>query len=48
MGSCACESILEMNIGIPENLQKARDMKLFETRCEDAVKAASDILEKML
>lgn len=48
MGSCACESILKMNIGIPENLQKARDMKLFETRCEDAVKAASDILEKML
>jgi C_GCAxxG_C_C family probable redox protein len=48
MGSCACGSILEMNIGNPENLQKAREMKLFETRCVDAVKAASDILEKML
>jgi C_GCAxxG_C_C family probable redox protein len=48
MGSSSCESILGMNIGIPENLRKARDVKLFETRCEDAVKAASDILEKLL
>jgi C_GCAxxG_C_C family probable redox protein len=48
MGSSACESILGMNIGIPENLQKARDLKLFEIRCVDAVKAASDILEKLL
>ena len=46
MGSCACESILELNIGIPVNLQKARGVELFETRCVDAVKAASDISEK--
>ncbi len=48
IGSCNCESILGLNLGSPENMQKALDMKLFETRCVDAVKAASDILEKML
>jgi len=48
MGSCTCASILGINIGTPENLNKAREMKLFETRCVDAVKAASDILEKLL
>ncbi len=48
MGSCTCESILGLNLGIPGNMQKAQDMKLFETRCVDAVKAASDNLEKIL
>ena len=48
MGSCRCESILGLNIGEPENLQKARELKLFETVCVDAVAAASDILEEML
>ena len=48
MGSCRCESILGLCIGEPENLQKARELKLFETVCVDAVAAASDILEEML
>jgi C_GCAxxG_C_C family probable redox protein len=48
MGSCTCETILGLNIGTPENLGKARDMKLFETRCLDAVSTASDILEEVL
>jgi len=48
MGSCTCETILGMNISIPENLEKAKEMKLFETRCLDAVKAASNLLEKIL
>jgi C_GCAxxG_C_C family probable redox protein len=48
IGSCRCESILGLCIGVPENLQKAREMKLFETVCSDVVAAASDILEGML
>lgn len=48
MGSCSCEAILGINIGTPENLLKAREMKLFETRCEDAVKTASQLLERLL
>jgi C_GCAxxG_C_C family probable redox protein len=48
MGSCRCESILGLCIGEPENLQKARELKLFETVCVEAVGTAADILEEML
>jgi len=48
MGSYRCESILGLNIGQPENLQKARELKLFETVCVDAVGMACDILEELL
>ena len=48
MGSCTCESILGLNIGIPANLERAKEMKLFETRCLDSVRVASDILEGLL
>lgn len=48
MGSGRCESILGLCIGEPENLQKARELKLFETVCVSAVATASDILEEML
>ncbi len=47
-GSCICEKILGINIGTPENLRKARGMKLFETKCLDAVKSAADILDRLL
>lgn len=48
VGSCDCESILGMNIGTPENLQKARTMNLFATRCEQAVSTAADLLEPLV
>lgn len=48
IGACRCESILGLNIGEPENLQKARELKLFETVCVDAVGTAADILEGLL
>ncbi|HHE32838.1 MAG TPA: hypothetical protein ENL07_09530 [Chlorobaculum parvum] len=48
IGSCRCSSILGLCIGEPENLQKARELKLFESVCVDAVATASDILEEML
>jgi C_GCAxxG_C_C family probable redox protein len=48
MGSCVCEDILGINIGSPNNLRKAEQLKLFETKCVDAVKSAADILDRML
>jgi C_GCAxxG_C_C family probable redox protein len=48
MTSCVCEDILGINIGTPENLRKADELKLFKTKCLDAVKSAADILDKML
>jgi C_GCAxxG_C_C family probable redox protein len=47
-GSCICEEIIKINIGTPENLKKAADMKIFETKCLDAVKTSADLLEKIL
>lgn len=45
-GSCICKEILGIDIGTPENLKKAGEMKLFQTKCLDAVKTAADILDK--
>ena len=47
-GSCVCEKILGINIGLPQNLEKARAERLFETRCLDVVRSAAEILEKIL
>lgn len=47
-GSCICEEIIGINIGMPENLKKAQKGKLFETRCLQAVKSACDILDNIL
>ena len=47
-GSCVCEQILGFNIGTPENLERARAMRLFETRCLEVVNSAATILEAML
>ena len=33
IGSRVCETILGLNIGSAQNLAKAQEMKLFETRC---------------
>ncbi len=48
IGSCSCEKILGINIGTPENLQKAQEMNLFTTKCLHAVKTAVVILEGMI
>ncbi len=47
-GSCVCQDLLGINIGTRENLQKADQMKLFETKCLDCVKSAADILDRIL
>jgi C_GCAxxG_C_C family probable redox protein len=47
-GSCVCADLLGMNIGIPENMDKAREQKLFETKCLTLVQSAAEILERIL
>ncbi len=47
-GTCVCEEILGINIGTPENMAKARQAKLFETKCFDAVKSAAKILDNII
>jgi C_GCAxxG_C_C family probable redox protein len=47
-GSCVCAELLGMNIGIPENMDKAREQKLFETKCLALVQSAAQILERIL
>lgn len=47
-GSCICEELLGMNIGIPENMAKAQAMGLFETKCYQLVGSAARILDRTL
>lgn len=47
-GSCVCEELLGMNIGIPEDMAKAQQQHLFETKCYALVKSAAEILDTML
>ena len=46
-GSCVCAELLGMNIGIPENMAKAQELGLFETKCLAMVRSAAEILESM-
>jgi len=47
-GSCVCEELLGMNIGLPENMAKAQEQRLFQTKCLALVKSAAEILDPML
>jgi C_GCAxxG_C_C family probable redox protein len=47
-GSCVCEELLGMNIGVPENMAKAQSMGLFETKCYQLVESAARILDRTL
>jgi C_GCAxxG_C_C family probable redox protein len=47
-GSCICERILGINIGSRENLAKATESGLFETRCLAVVGSAADILDALV
>lgn len=47
-GSCICQELLGMNIGVPENMAKAQAMGLFQTQCYELVKSAAQILDRML
>jgi C_GCAxxG_C_C family probable redox protein len=47
-GSSVCETMLGLNLAVPGNIEKAREMKLFETTCAGAVACAADILDRIL
>ncbi len=44
-GSVMCEKLLGINIGTPENMQKANEAGLFKTKCYNLVLSAGKILE---
>lgn len=47
-GSVNCTELLGYNLSDPVEYEKARDMKLFTTKCPDFVRDAAAILEKKL
>jgi len=48
LGSCQCRDVIGIDIGIPENRERAKELKLFETKCAEAVRVAADILDRLL
>jgi len=47
-GSVCCTELLGYNLGKPDEYEKARDSKLFVTKCPQLVEDAAAILEKIL
>jgi C_GCAxxG_C_C family probable redox protein len=47
-GSINCTELLGYNLSKPEEFAKARDDRLFVTKCTPLVRDAADILEKIL
>jgi C_GCAxxG_C_C family probable redox protein len=47
-GATACTDLLGFDLGIPEQLQTARDRDLFKTQCPGYVRTAAGIVEELL
>ena len=47
-GSVRCKDLLTVDIGVPEELQLARDRNLFKTLCPKYIKDAVVLIEEML
>lgn len=47
-GSINCTELLGYNLSYPEEYEKARESRLFVTKCPDLVRDAAVILEKIL
>jgi len=47
-GSVNCTELLGYNLSNPDEYEKARDSKLFVTKCPELVRDAAAILEKIL
>lgn len=47
-GSCLCEKVIGVDLGTPEGREKAQELRLFETRCADAVRSAAVLLDRLL
>ena len=46
--STCCRELIGCDISTPQNMQKAKDAKIFSTICPPLVKSAADILEQLL
>lgn len=46
-GDTSCPALLGLDIGTPGGMSAARERNLFETRCNDLIAAAVEILEEM-
>jgi C_GCAxxG_C_C family probable redox protein len=47
-GALACRDLLGEDIGTPDGLARAKEAKLFSTRCNGYIRGAVEILEGML
>jgi C_GCAxxG_C_C family probable redox protein len=47
-GAIVCRELLGCDLGVPEELQRARDLGLFKSRCPAFVRTAAEILEELL
>jgi len=47
-GAIGCTELLGFDLGIPEQLQTARDRDLFKTQCPGYVRTAAGIVEELL
>lgn len=47
-GACLCRELIGFDIGTPEGLARARDEKIFETRCLSFVRSAAELLEELV
>lgn len=47
-GSIRCDTLIGCNVGTPDGMQKAKEQKVFETKCPKFVKTSAKLLETML
>jgi C_GCAxxG_C_C family probable redox protein len=47
-GTIVCRELLGCDLGVPEELQRARDQGLFKSRCPAFVRTAAEILEELI
>jgi C_GCAxxG_C_C family probable redox protein len=47
-GATTCRELLGLDLGVPEQLQAAKDRNLFATQCAGYIKTAAEIVEQLL
>jgi C_GCAxxG_C_C family probable redox protein len=47
-GATACRELLGLDLGVPEQLQEAKDRNLFKTQCTGYIRTAAEIVEQLL
>jgi len=47
-GALSCRDLLGLDLGVPEQLQAAKDRNLFATQCTGYIRTAAEIVEQLL